>query len=95
MVGIEPELSALHAFKLYPNPTSGQLNMSLDHFHGEEVKLSVFDLQGRELMQKNLGERWGLMEENLLLELPASGAYLMKVEVDDAVFFEKFLLQLR
>jgi len=95
VVGIEPDLSALHAFKLYPNPTSGQLKMSLDNLHGEAVKLSVFDLQGRELMQKNLGERWGLIEENLLLELPTSGAYLMKVEVDDAVFFEKFLLQVR
>lgn len=61
------------ALRIYPNPTTGQLNVS-----GEYDTMTLYDLQGKTL------ESWALQPTVNVSHLP-SGVYLLKVMVDGAI----------
>ena len=48
-----------NTLKLYPNPTSGLLNIELGDTNGEAVSIEVFDLLGRSLLKKENVELLG------------------------------------
>jgi hypothetical protein len=66
---------------LYPNPASQAINLNLEMEQASTVNLTVFDLTGRVVMQRDLGEQpAGSQTIEMNLDRLNNGAYFMKIE---------------
>jgi len=76
---------------LYPNPASQAINLNLEMEHESEVNLTVFDLTGRVVMQRELGEQ-PAGHQSIELDLTSlnNGAYFMKIETGNEVQTARF-----
>lgn len=75
---------------IYPNPASSQINIRMDK-KLRSFNLSVYDLQGKRLVQKNYSNNShkivNLETENLL-----NGVYLVVVRSGDKVYWDKLVV---
>ena len=69
-------------YNIYPNPTSGELTLEIPE--SEKVFLSLYDLQGRIVLQKTVRLDHGAARFNLIEgAFPATGMYILQIETDD------------
>lgn len=78
--GLE-ENAALQDFLVFPNPTTGEVNLSLNITNGEEVRIRLMDVTGQELevlWQKGMAQ--GMHELQFDLSYLPSGIYYLRLE---------------
>ncbi len=78
--GLE-ENAALQDFLVFPNPTTGELNLSLNISKGEEVLIRLMDVTGQELevlWQKGMAQ--GMHKLQFDLSYLPSGIYYLRLE---------------
>ena len=63
---------------MYPNPNNGTFNISFTPQSDEEVKLEVYDIRGRAILNK-IYQSSGRFEETLTLDNAQSGMYLLSI----------------
>jgi len=68
-----------HSFEVYPNPTSGELNVNLAAYLGRSVRIETYSLEGKLLQFSELDEVQNTLER-LDLKGLESGMYLVKVK---------------
>ena len=66
-------------FVLSPNPNNGNFNVQFNSTTGNEIKINVHDIRGREIFNKSYQNN-GLFNENLQLNNVQSGIYLVTVQ---------------
>ncbi|MEZ4776836.1 MAG: T9SS type A sorting domain-containing protein [Bacteroidia bacterium] len=74
--------------KIYPNPTSGQLFLSLDHLPGQEVEITMFTSLGQKLFSKP----W-TSGETIDLTGYTEGYYLLSIRLGEMYFSRKIQIQ--
>jgi hypothetical protein len=72
-------LDAPHSFELYPNPTSGELNVDLSQYIGRSVRIETYSLEGKLLQFTELAEVQHTLER-LDMKGLQTGMYLVKVK---------------
>lgn len=65
-------------FGLYPNPTSGKVNLQVEQFIGQKVSIEVFNHLGQSIMQKDKMEALDPLEQLDLRRFP-TGTYFVKI----------------
>ena len=75
-----PAFSALQSLSTYPNPTEGQISISMDLAEVAGVSLSLLDLRGREVKRADLGLQSGFVAWNWTLDGLPAGVYLLQVQ---------------
>jgi len=70
-----------YSFEVYPNPTSGELNLDLTQYMGRAVRMEVYSLEGKLLRFSEIDEVRAAVE-SLDLSGFAGGMYLVKVKSD-------------
>jgi len=68
---------------VYPNPTSGELNIELTHYSGKAVRIELFNMQGQLLHVSRLDVADDVIETIDLSSLP-TGMYQVRVKADGA-----------
>jgi hypothetical protein len=83
---------AKNMLSVYPNPSENQFNISLGLVQEQDVRLTVLDLNGREIMQK---EYKNIHNETLKLNLDKlpKGVYILRIELDNDIITKKLILQ--
>ncbi|GGE39196.1 T9SS type A sorting domain-containing protein [Psychroflexus planctonicus] len=76
----------VYNFSMYPNPTSGKINLSANENFGYEV----FTLQGKKILT---GESKNMLSNQLDLSNFTSGVYLIKVNINGASRTQKIILK--
>ena len=66
-------------FVLSPNPNNGNFNIQFNSTTGNEIKINVHDIRGREIFNKSYQNN-GLFNESLELNNVQSGVYLVTVQ---------------
>jgi hypothetical protein len=66
-------------FNVYPNPTSGELNVDLTQYIGRSVRIELYSIEGK-LLQFSEVEEVQTVMENLSLSEYSSGMYFLKVK---------------
>jgi DNA-binding beta-propeller fold protein YncE len=69
-------------FEVFPNPTSGDLNVNLSQYIGRSVRMEVYSIEGKLLEFREIDEVQTTME-NLNLSPYANGMYFIKVQSRD------------
>ena len=64
---------------LYPNPNNGSFNIQFSSNSGNDIKVNIHDVRGREIFNKSYNNN-GLFNENLQLNNVQSGIYLVTVQ---------------
>ena len=82
----------LENFTLYPNPNSGNFNIQFNSNSGNEIKINVHDIRGREIFNKSYDNN-GFFNENLQLNNAQSGIYLVTVQDGSRKEVKKIVVQ--
>ena len=64
---------------IYPNPNNGNFNIQFTSNSGNEIKVGVHDMRGREIFAKSYTNN-GLFNENLQLSGVQAGIYLVTIQ---------------
>jgi hypothetical protein len=64
--------------KIYPNPTTGKVNISFQPKSNENIILEVYDIRGRAILNQTY-QSTGRFEETLTLDNAQSGMYLLSI----------------
>jgi hypothetical protein len=86
--GVKNKTNSVKMFEVYPNPTSGLLNMSLTLYKNAVVNMSVYTPEGREVYVKSYGTVKVLTDAVNMNEL-SQGVYIIKLRVDEEVYYHK------
>ncbi|EAZ96649.1 hypothetical protein FBBAL38_04480 [Flavobacteria bacterium BAL38] len=82
----------LENFTLFPNPNNGNFNIQFNSNSGNEIKINVHDIRGREIYSKSYTNN-GLFNENLQLSNVQSGVYLVTVQDGSRKETKKIVIQ--
>jgi len=83
---------SLKDFKIYPNPNNGNFNIQFDSQSGNEIKVGVHDIRGRQIFNQSF-ENTGLFNQNLELNDIQSGVYMVTVQDGDKKETRKIVIQ--
>lgn len=82
------------SFKAYPNPSSGNVQLSLTNVEtSASANIEVLDLTGRVVLNLPIGQVSGNSNRNINLENHAKGLYTIRLVTDSKVFVQTILLQ--
>lgn len=68
----------LDEFVIYPNPNNGNFNIQFSSNSGNEIKIIVHDIRGRQIFERKFNNL-GLFNENINLSNVQSGVYMVTV----------------
>ena len=86
------QFSGLANFKVYPNPNKGNFTVQFDSNSGNEIKVAVNDISGRQIFNRSY-QNTGLFSENLKLDNLQSGIYLVTVQDGDRREIKKIVVE--
>ncbi|HLA55444.1 MAG TPA: zinc-dependent metalloprotease family protein [Flavobacterium sp.] len=82
----------LSNFVIYPNPNNGSFNVQFTPNSGNDVKINVHDIRGREIFSKSYNNN-GLFNENLQLNNVQAGMYLVTVQNGNQKEVKKIVIE--
>ncbi|MCK6607811.1 MAG: M12 family metallo-peptidase [Flavobacterium sp.] len=91
-VTLSSDSFGLENFTLYPNPNNGNFNIQFTSTSGNEIKVNIHDIRGREIYSKSYTNN-GLFNENLQLSNVQSGVYLVTVQDGSRKEVKKIVVQ--
>jgi hypothetical protein len=75
--------------RIYPNPVeNSKLNISMKNLNCDELKISVYDLNGKQHFRKNYRFQGSTFNESIPFNYP-QGSYLIKIQAGDEVMWRK------
>lgn len=74
----QENINTLKHFSLYPNPNNGNFALQLNSTSNKPIKVSAFDIRGREVFTKEYTNT-GTLNQEIKLNNASSGMYLLKV----------------
>ncbi|HLG33759.1 MAG TPA: T9SS type A sorting domain-containing protein [Bacteroidia bacterium] len=90
-VGMNPDPS--NAVSVYPNPASGQFDVTLSLPASSRVSIGVLDLMGRKVYESNPTEMIsGSFKETISTSGIGKGVFMLRVTVDDKQYLRKLIL---
>ena len=78
---------------LFPNPNNGQFNIAINGLHASDVNLDIFDITGKKVYTRIIGEVEDSYNQALSLKDLQSGIYLLTVHADGKSKTLRFILQ--
>jgi PKD repeat protein len=91
-VGVADQGKGKTEFRIYPNPSSGDLTLFIPHPAGK-VDLSVLNMQGQQVAAENFMSTGENPERSLDLSTLARGVYFVRIVTDHSSTVTKIILQ--
>jgi len=73
---------------IYPNPTTGVVNVNIGEMFNGEANISLFDIQGRILLEQKMSS----VQTQLNLEGFKKGLYLLNVSLQGKIYVNKLMV---
>ncbi|MGZ4033258.1 MAG: T9SS type A sorting domain-containing protein [Bacteroidia bacterium] len=93
IVGIGIQENVLGGITVFPNPTNGMLSVTMNHANFSELKISVVDIQGKEvytMYDKNITTNYS---RQINLENLSKGLYYIKLSTGTDLKVQKLIIQ--
>jgi len=91
-VSIEEEILA-SAISLYPNPSNGQFNVSFDGLNSDEVSVSVFTIDGKQVYKQSFGAVMGQYLHSVDISQLAKGVYVVQINSEGHVLHKRLVVE--
>ena len=89
-VGIPGSIHGENNIRIYPNPTTGMVNLVIDNLEGPAM-LMIYNLQGQVVLTEQIKSANGAVNTKLNITSMARGIYYLKVITNHATFVEKII----
>ncbi len=73
------------AFSISPNPTDGQVSISIQNIQRGAVKVKIFNLNGSELGNYRFDKTTDSFIQNLNLQTLSTGTYIIEIQIDKII----------
>jgi subtilisin-like proprotein convertase family protein len=83
---------SLNEISLWPNPTKGILNVKINNANNEDVKISLFDLQGRQISTSTNKVNNITFTKEINTKNISSGIYLLNIEQGNKKATKKIII---
>ena len=98
---ILPEHEAIYSeplsdqLKIFPNPSDGRFQLSLEYDGEKKVVAKIFDITGKLIqdISENLVNNKSTVTADVDLDLPRSGIYFLRVEIGKIAFTKKIIIR--
>jgi phosphatidylserine/phosphatidylglycerophosphate/cardiolipin synthase-like enzyme len=80
-------------FGLYPNPTTGQLNLELGEEITSQTTISIYDISGKKVLTQNLMGTSVGQKRQIDLDDLVSGVYLLALQSGEKIGVQKLVVQ--
>lgn len=87
------EKSPAFDVKLYPNPTSGWVNVEVNAVTEQSVVIKFYDIVGKEVYSEEVGLQSGIFSRQIDLSFLSSGTYFLKVIHDGSNEVRKLVME--
>lgn len=87
------DLNNSNEIRLFPNPSSGEVNLRLDFEQPTELDLHLMDLSGKVVYAENMGTINGLVSHNLDFKHLAKGIYIVQLVTPNDTYFGKISIK--
>jgi subtilisin-like proprotein convertase family protein len=84
--------NSLEGFSLWPNPVKNQVKIQFTNSNMNNVRISLFDLQGREILHSIEESKTNTYSKEINVQNVASGIYLLKVQQGNKTITKKILV---
>ena len=79
-------------FKIFPNPTKGNIAMNLSHYMGRKVFVTINKINGQEVFNEFFMKNHRL-EESINISEFAEGVYLLRINCENEIISKKLILR--
>lgn len=81
--------------KVFPNPSDGRFQLTLDYNGSEKVTAKIFDITGKlvENISEDLVKEDNSVSAQVNLESPKSGIYFLRISIGNQVLTKKFIIR--
>lgn len=81
--------------KVFPNPSDGRFQLTLDYHGAEKVTARVYDITGKQVkdISEDLVREDTSVTAQVNLESPKSGIYFLRVSIGNKVLTKKFIIR--
>ena len=87
------EFAVLNNFSIYPNPNNGEFSISFDLIESTEVNITITDLIGKIVYQKNEAECYGKINNAINLSDLNKGMYIINLQTGKQQVNKRFVIQ--
>ena len=88
-VGIDKGLARF--IRIYPNPSNGAFTVSFSEMNAQTVAVSVYTIHGQEVVREVSDKTVGNFNTQMDISNQPDGTYLLKIEVDGALYMKQIL----
>lgn len=92
-LGVVENKSPLNKLSIYPNPSSQQATIAIDLSEQAQVELSVVDLTGKTLTERNYGSLVGTSTIEINTNVMKAGVYLVNVKINGVNHTERLVIR--
>ncbi len=93
VAGIQSQFSFLNCFVVFPNPSTDNVNMTLNLKSSQQVSLELLDLTGKIIRTKDLGTIQGETQQSMDVNGVAKGNYFLRIVSGKAAEVKKVVIQ--
>ncbi len=79
-------IPGIEIITLYPNPVSDNFQYTISSSDNTEVKISVIDMLGRKVVEKNSAVTQGLSNHNMDVSKISNGSYLLQIITNKGLY---------
>uniref|UniRef100_A0A7S2PMH9 Fibronectin type-III domain-containing protein n=1 Tax=Leptocylindrus danicus TaxID=163516 RepID=A0A7S2PMH9_9STRA len=84
---------AFEGFKLYPNPSNGDFQLSFETVDTESASIKISDVTGRTVYTREYSDVGNRFAENLVVNNISSGIYLLQISNGDKMSTRKLVIE--
>ncbi|MEO1714848.1 MAG: T9SS type A sorting domain-containing protein, partial [Bacteroidota bacterium] len=85
------EVDGFDAVRLSPNPSPGQVLVSVEMLDAEDLTIDIFDAVGKAILSREV-QAANLINESIDLEAQASGLYFVRLRTETRLHMERLIL---
>ena len=90
--GVEEQNQAVEALTAFPNPTSGNLNLSFSSHNNDNIHIEIFNITGQNIYHERLTDFSGIYRKTINTESFPQGVYFLRVTSSNGVSVKKIMV---
>jgi hypothetical protein len=91
VTALEEQMNLPKWLRVYPNPSNGIIKIGLLEAQLENLQIQILDMQGKEMLHTTHLKN-NLVSSEIDLTAFAKGVYLVKIKVDDSIYYSRIQL---